>query len=82
MMEHRELFAKAQEAFQSGPESQSDVAEALDVNRSSVSRALRNAGLKHAAMQARILSLLENVRVQRRSTYEGGEVRHEWIIPP
>ncbi|WP_263788117.1 hypothetical protein [Salinibacter grassmerensis] len=52
------------------------------MNRSSVSRALRNAGLKHAAMQARILSLLENVRVQRRSTYEGDEVRHEWIISP
>lgn len=43
-------------------------------------RVLRNTGMEYVSMQARILSLLEGVPVQRRSTYEGTEVRHEWII--
>lgn len=80
MMDQDELLARAQKAFERANASQRDVARALDLNRSSVSRALRNAGMKHAAVQARIVSLLEDVPVQRRSTYEGTEVWHEWIV--
>jgi DNA transposition AAA+ family ATPase len=79
-MDERELQQRARQAFEGTKESQNDVARALDVNRSSVSRALRNAGLKHAAVQARIVSLLEGVPVQRRSTYRGADVEHEWIV--
>ena len=81
-MDEHELQQRAQQAFQQATGSQRDVARALDVNRSSVSRALRNAGLKHAAVQARIVSLLEGVPVQRRSTYRGADVEHEWIVGP
>jgi DNA transposition AAA+ family ATPase len=81
-MDERELQRRARRAFESAKGSQNDVARALDVNRSSVSRALRNAGLKHAAVQARIVSLLEGKPVQRRSTYDGREVSHEWVIGP
>jgi DNA-binding transcriptional regulator LsrR (DeoR family) len=81
-MDQRDLLSRAQTAFQKANASQRDVARALDLNRSSVSRALRNEGLKHAAVQARIVSILEEVPVQRRSTYEGAEVRHRWIVDP
>ncbi|PQJ26761.1 hypothetical protein BSZ35_19120 [Salinibacter sp. 10B] len=81
-MDERELQRRAQQAFEGAKGSQNDVAKALDLNRSSVSRALRNAGLKHAAVQARIVSLLEGVPVQRRSTYRGAHVEHEWVIDP
>lgn len=81
-MNERELLNRAQRAFQEANASQRDVARALDLNRSSVSRALRNDGLKHAAVQAKIVSVLEEVPVQRRSTYEGAEVRHRWVVDP
>jgi len=79
-MDERQLHKRARQAFEGAKGSQNDVARALDLNRSSVSRALRNAGLKYAAVQARIVSLLEGVPVQRRSTYEGAHVEHEWIV--
>jgi DNA-binding transcriptional regulator LsrR (DeoR family) len=81
-MNEQELQRRARRAFENTKGSQNDVARALDLNRSSVSRALRNAGLKHAAVQARIVSLLEGVPVQRRSTYRGADVEHEWIVGP
>ncbi len=81
-MDQDELLTRAQRAFERANASQRDVARALDLNRSSVSRALRNAGMKHAAVQARIVSLLEEVPVQRRSIYEGAEVRHQWVVDP
>ena len=81
-MDQDELLTRARRAFERAGVSQRDVARALDLNRSSVSRALRNSGLKHAAVQAKIVSLLEEVPVQRRSTYEGAEVRHQWIVDP
>lgn len=64
------------------PDTQHAAAESLNVHRSSVSRALCNTGMEQVAMQARILSLLEGAPVQRRSTYQGTEVQHEWIISP
>lgn len=79
MNEHA-LLRRAQGAFEQTEGSQRDVAQRLGLNRSSVSRALREAGLKHAAVQARIVSLLEGVPVERRSTYEGAEVRHRWTV--
>jgi DNA-binding transcriptional regulator LsrR (DeoR family) len=82
LLDEKQLLRRAQQAFEHAKGSQRDVARALDLNRSSVSRALRNEGLKHAAVQARIISLLEEVPVQRRSTYEGAEVRHQWVIDP
>jgi len=81
-MDEQDLQQRARRVFDRAPETQSAVARALDVNRSSVSRALRNAGLKHAAVQSRIVSLLEGTPVQRRSTYRGADVRHEWIVGP
>lgn len=81
-MDQLELQRRARQAFEQAEHTQRDVANALDLNRSSVSRALRNPGRKHAAVQARIISLLEEVPVQRRSTYEGREVSHEWIVSP
>ena len=74
------LYVKTKGAFESSKPSQREVARALGVNVSSVSRALRNEGMKHAAMQARILSLLKNVPVQRRSTYAGAYVEHKWVM--
>jgi DNA invertase Pin-like site-specific DNA recombinase len=81
-MDEQELHQRARQAFEAAGSSQRDVARALDLNRSSVSRALRNAGLKHAAVQARIVSILEGTPVQRRSTYDGADVHHEWIVAP
>ena len=79
-MDSNGLHRRAQQAFERAGASQRDVARALDVNRPSVSRALRNEGLKHAAVQARILSLLEGTPVVRRSTYDGADVVHEWAV--
>jgi DNA-binding transcriptional regulator LsrR (DeoR family) len=81
-LDEKQLLRRAQQAFQQAKGSQRDVARALGLNRSSVSRGLRNEGLKHAAVQAKIVSLLNEVVVQRRSTYEGAEVEHRWIIDP
>jgi transcriptional regulator with XRE-family HTH domain len=81
-LDEKQLLRRAQQAFEKTKGSQRDVARALDLNRSSVSRALRIEGLKHAAVQAKILSLLEETPVERRSTYEGAEVRHQWVIDP
>ena len=81
-LDENQLLTRAQQAFEHAKGSQRDVARALGLNRSSVSRALRNEGLKHAAVQARVVSLLEETAVQRRSTYEGAEVQHRWIIDP
>ena len=80
LLDEKQLLRRAQQAFERMKGSQRDVARALDLNRSSVSRALRNEGLKHAAVQARVVSLLEETAVQRRSTYEGAEVEHRWVI--
>jgi transcriptional regulator with XRE-family HTH domain len=82
LLDEKQLLRRTQQAFENAKGSQSDVARALGLNRSSVSRALRNEGLKHAAVQARVVSLLEKVPVQRRSTYEGSKVAHEWVIDP
>lgn len=82
LLDQKQLLRRAQQAFERTEGSQRDVARALGLNRSSVSRALRNEGLKHAAVQARVVSVLEEVSVQRRSTYEGAEVRHQWVIDP
>lgn len=82
MLDQDELLTRAQKAFERASVSQRDVARALDLNRSSVSRALRNSGLKHAAVQARIVSVLEETAVERRSRYEGKEVRHRWVVEP
>jgi DNA-binding transcriptional regulator LsrR (DeoR family) len=82
LLDEKQLLRRAQQAFQQAKGSQRDVARALGLNRSSVSRALRNEGLKHAAVQARVVSLLEETAVQRRSTYEGADVKHQWVIDP
>jgi len=79
-LNEKQLLRRAQRAFERTEGSKRDVARALDLNRSSVSRALQTEGLKHAAVQARVVSLLEEVSIQRRSTYEGAEVRHQWVV--
>ena len=82
LLDEKQLLRRAQQAFERTKGSQRDVARALGLNRSSVSRALRNEGLKHAAGQAKIVSLLEEQPVQRRSTYRSKGVEHEWIVGP
>jgi DNA transposition AAA+ family ATPase len=79
-MDEQTLQQRTRRAFERAPETQSAVADALGLNRSSVSRALRNVGLKYTAVQARILSLLEGEQVQRVSTYRGRSVHREWTI--
>lgn len=79
-MDERELSRRARQAFQAAGFSQAGLARALDLNRSSISRALRHEGLKHAAVQARILSVLKGAEVVRQSVYRGADVEHEWTI--
>jgi transcriptional regulator with XRE-family HTH domain len=81
-MDASDLHRRARQAFEATSISQAEVARTLGLNRSSVSQALRGAGLRHPAVQARILSLLENEPVQRRSTYRAASVQHEWILGP
>jgi DNA transposition AAA+ family ATPase len=81
-MDKHQLHKRARNAVKGSGSSQRDVARALDLNRSSVSRALRNVGLKYAAVQARIVSLLEGEPVERRSRYHGRSVEHRWIVGP
>lgn len=77
-----ELQEEAHQAFERFSGSQQDLAEILGINRSAISRAVRNEGMKHAAVQARIISYVKAVPVQRRTTYQAKHVRHEWIIGP
>jgi len=81
-MNIHELHATAKRAFEGSGDSQKDVGDLIGVDRSAVSRAVRNVGLKHAAVQARIISALRNVTVQRRSTFNGATVSHEWVVDP
>jgi hypothetical protein len=77
-----ELQGEAQQAFERFNGSQQDLADILTVHRSAISRAVRHEGMKHAAVQSRIISYVKAVPVQRRSTYQGRHVRHEWIVGP
>lgn len=79
-MDAYELHVAAREAFDEFDSSQSDLAAYIGVDHSAVSHAVRNAGLKHASVQARILSHIKGVPVQRRSTYDAPDVEHAWII--
>jgi predicted DNA-binding protein (UPF0251 family) len=76
----QELHSRAVDAAEGW--TQNDLADAIGVDQSAVSRALSTATLKHASVQARIISRSEGTPVQRRSTYEGNKVRHEWVIDP
>lgn len=62
--------------------SQKDLGDALGVDRAAISRAVRKTGLKHASVQARIVSYIRGEPVERRSTYRGRSVDHRWIIDP
>jgi hypothetical protein len=79
-MNARELQEALRQSFERFDGSQQDLAECIGVDRSAISRAIRIAGLRHASVQARIVSCEHSVPVQRRSSYEGSSVRHEWII--
>lgn len=77
-----ELQEEAQQAFEQFGGSQQDLADILGINRSAISRAIRKASMKHAAVQARIISYVKALPVQRRTSYQGKHVRHEWVIDP
>lgn len=81
-LSERELQQETRRAWDQFSGSQTDLARLLEVDRSVLSRALRNAGRKHAAVQARIISYVREVPVQRRSTYRGSRVSHQWVIGP
>jgi hypothetical protein len=76
------LQREARKAFDRFGGSQRELAEVLGVDRSAISRAVRKVGLKHAAVQARIISHVREEPVQRRTTYRGRAVEHRWIIAP
>jgi hypothetical protein len=76
------LRAEAEDAFERFGGSQTELADELGVHRTVVSRALRNEGHKYAAPQARIVSHVLGVPVERRSRYEGSEDDHRWIVDP
>jgi hypothetical protein len=77
-----ELQSEAQAAVEAFDGSQSDLGDELGIDRSVISRAARKTGLKHAAVQARVVSHVRSVPVERRSTYRGESVEHRWIIGP
>lgn len=77
-----QLRQAAERAFSGFDGTQQDLAQLIDVDDAAVSRALRESGLQHASVQAKIISGAENVPVQRRSTYSGAEVKRTWIIDP
>jgi hypothetical protein len=76
------LQSAARAAFERFDGSQNDLGDALGIDRAAISRAVRKTGLKHAAVQARIISHVREEPVERRSTYRGSEVKHRWIIAP
>lgn len=76
------LQKAARRAWDQFDRTQQDLADLLGVDRSVVSRAIRLSGRKHAAVQARIISYIREVPVQRRSTYMGTQASHEWVINP
>lgn len=77
-----ELHEEARCQFEAFRGSQTDLAEILKINRSAISRAVRNTGMKHAAVQSRIISYVKGVPVQRQTTYLGSKVHHQWIVEP
>jgi hypothetical protein len=76
------LRSEAESAFEKFGGSQTDLADELGMHRTVVSRALRNEGRKYAAPQARIVSHVLGVPVERRSTYRGAEDDHRWFVDP
>lgn len=82
IMNVEELQVEARKSFERFDGSQQDLAKLIRVNRAAISRAIRLTGLRHAAVQARIISQERNKPVQRRSTYEGATLRHEWVVGP
>lgn len=77
-----ELYEEARRAWKQFRGSQEDLGAILDIDRSAISRAVRNEGMKHASVQARIVSYVKGVPVQRRSTYMGSRIHHCWVIDP
>jgi hypothetical protein len=77
-----ELQSAAQSAFERFDGSQNDLGDALGIDRAAISRATRKTGLRHASVQARIVSYIRGEPVQRRSTYRGRSVEHRWIVGP
>lgn len=82
ILDIHDLQKAARRAWDEFDRTQQDLADFLEVDRSVVSRAIRLSGRKHAAVQARLISYIREVPVQRRSTYMGTEVAHEWVINP
>lgn len=81
-LDAHELQKAARRAWNQFSGTQQDLADLLELDRSVISRAIRSAGRKHAAVQARVISYVREVPVERRSTYMGRQVSHEWIIDP
>ena len=79
-MSTTQLLRQTQQAFHRPSGSREHVARVLGVDRARASRALCDAGLEHAPVWARILSLLEEVPVHRRSTYDGAHAEHRWVL--
>ncbi|WP_251930807.1 hypothetical protein [Salinibacter ruber] len=75
-----DLQSAARAAFERFDGSQNDLGDALGIDRAAISRAVRKTGLKHASVQARIVSYVRGEPVQRRSTYRGRSVEHRWIV--
>ena len=64
------LRAEARAAVASSGHTQSDVADALGVHRSAVSRALKTSGAKFQELQRRIIEHLTPYQIERRVTFK------------
>ena len=74
-MDFDALRAEAARAVEASGHTQSDVAGALDVHRSAVSRALKTSGGKFQELQRRIIEHLTPYRIERRVSFKAHRKR-------
>ena len=74
-MDFNALRAEAEQALEASGHTQSDVADALDVHRSAVSRALKTSGGKFQELQRRIIEHLTPYQIERRVSFKAHRKR-------
>jgi hypothetical protein len=77
-----QLQKEARQAWTDFDGTQEELGSLIGLNHGLISRATRKVSRKYAAAQARIISYVREVPVQRRSTYTGERVSHEWVVDP
>jgi len=69
-MDFNALRDEAAAAIEQSGKTQTEIADALDVHRSAVSRALKTAGTKFQELQRRIIEHLTPYRIKRHVTFK------------